>query len=374
MALSPIAYRLKPNQYDGKQRMSDPEGVLEPSVNLGAAQNMRATSATTGSVAWAYDYTGTNHTGFELQMDRSTGTGFVSEAAYLEATARTYTGVTTAETYTGGRVRPIRESVTQPPSSGTIFWDTFEGQPINSVPGVNMNKPTGAANAEWSGTYQRTTETCYVTGDKGYSSNKSLRFNFNPEVGTQCAALFKLGGVNHDLEFTLMLYIPDGNEPYGGASYTHPDDASGNERLLFRIYNTTSNNPHMIAAQLRRINATDSSLQLAFGDTSGGLTEEGPAIEWISSVDQGTWIETKFIIACCRAGQPQTRIQVERNSVPQIDYVKNNYQSLWPTGYDRGNILGIWQSGFDAATTMLVDDPLWVSTGDWVDPGPVLPA
>jgi len=253
----------------------------------------------------------------------------------------------------------------------TIFADSFEsGNLSRTLNGASWGGSEGTSYVSVANVYisSNTTGntsalTCQYTG------------NANLSVGTSAGRNFDLGALYDNLFVEFDLYIPNGTEPWGGATYKHRNgtiSASDNNKFI-RLWQRSRSDPNgdgynsdekygastVLASSANTSNSDIITECVNAGDAAVGPSAyQGRAYNFINASDYGKWMRVKMFFKT-RTTTSNGSMMLWKNDTLLIDQrnlIDSVYDPTEPRGFRYGYLLGYANSGFDETTKMLIDN------------------
>ena len=249
------------------------------------------------------------------------------------------------------------------PPIGAIFSTDFEDYNLGELPTVPQEN----------GFIWRWHDTRYVhvSDDNAYSGSKSVKFIFNgtwPDNANRTELYFNFGPDNETpvIYIKFRLYIPNGNESYGGAAYTRPPGVHVNHKLL-RFYSFVDGVSYYgqgegMGSSTRPRQSTVSpdtnvSFDYAIEDNSI-IAYENYAGQILSEADRGKWIDLQFAYKLSSAlGAADGWAKWYKNGVKMAEHtgISNWHEDRihrWTSGY----MFGAANDGYIEQTIFFVDN------------------
>jgi len=189
---------------------------------------------------------------------------------------------------------------------------------------------------------------------------------------------FDLGAFYTSLVIEFDLYIPDGNEPWGGPRYVHRDSELSDNNKLFRLWSNDSDGNGYVDSQSKlgastnlgaisgdsqvylegKPNSTDGTIREGFTQKSGAFNA------FITDADRGQWMSLKFDMKMptqffTDKTQSDGHYKMTKNGSTILEIQLNNFRTdtvsnsnAWKVGY----LLGWANSGFVTETLLFVDN------------------
>lgn len=229
-------------------------------------------------------------------------------------------------------------------------------------------------NVQWTSVTNTSVQS--ARGNPGFS----LQFTFTgtPDASNPTNSIaeqrFNLGALYTELTTAFDLYIPAGNESFGGAAYTHRTAASGgSNNKFYRVWPGTGlepspNDTYNADGKLGLSLLPDGAYSKLYcdwdsADDALGQTQRGtPALGFINAGDLGTWLAVKVYFYHAQNSSERSVIRVWKNNALVIEETNiNNYRSNQVGGWGGryGYFLGAANTGFLNTTYLQVDNVRW---------------
>lgn len=243
-------------------------------------------------------------------------------------------------------------------------------------PGENVIFEDAFASGDFSGSIYAGSipVNCEVSNQNALSGTHAMRFAFaGVPTGSDSHAQrnFDLGEAQASLDVEFDLYIPDGNESYGGAAYTHRSESPSNNKLL-RLWSNNGtnsgtngyNSAEKVGASLvaGTGGASNLILEALNPEIGGGMTALETITNFITASDRGKWMKVRFsIMSASSAGAGDGLLRVFKNGNIEGSVPLNNWAEGEQHAYRYGYLMGAANSGFTDNTYLFIDNLRFIS-------------
>lgn len=213
-----------------------------------------------------------------------------------------------------------------------------------------------------------------VSNQNSNGGTFALKFTF--DSNSVAEQRFSLGTAYNELVFTYDLYVPNGSESYGGASYL-PVIVNPNNNKFMRLWRgdqSDGNNGYSSfwlksgASTTNNISGSNiCRLIQEYGKNGGGVGQFGSGSQadagnyasYFTTADLGTWIAVKMHYKAATSAGNNGVIETWKGGTQVASF---SGADIYPSGgaaqngFDFGYLLGFANTGFAATTYMFIDN------------------
>lgn len=235
-----------------------------------------------------------------------------------------------------------------------VYFDDFESaQPGESVVG------RGASGFTWSDAAN-----VAASDENAASGTRAARFTFSAGEGESWSQLwFDLGGDHRAVTLAFRLYLPNGEEAYGGAAHRLRNRANNK---LFRLWPDSPaayGSGEKLGASTWGSDDDDAAATMMGDWSEDGTAAVGPGFtvapvaSFFGASDRGQWMDLRIeIVAPTAKGSGPAALRTWKNGVLVSEETPDDFTEGEPHAYRFGYLLGTANSGFDEETLLFVDD------------------
>lgn len=312
-------------------------GADTPSTTTGDLEPTSSSTSTNTLTSTSTDTTDTSTTSAETTAEPPTSTTDDS------------TDDTTSDTTGGGDVAPCQA----PDGDALVYFDDFET--------VELDKSfvgRGENGFLWS-------DASYVSGSdlNASSGDRAARFMFKAGDESTAELRFDLGGDYREVSIEFRLYMPNGEEAYGGAAYRHRNLKNNKFFRLWPGSEADYDSGEKLGASLWGMEESESESELQADWSKDGSPAVGPGLtqdpapNFLGAADQGAWQTIRIDVRAATAkGSGPGALVISKNGVALSEEAPDNYTEGQPHSFRFGYLLGYANSGFDEDTLVFVDD------------------
>jgi hypothetical protein len=197
------------------------------------------------------------------------------------------------------------------------------------------------------------------------SGDVSAEFAFEGSEadGAWSQLAFDLGALYREVTLAFALYVPNGEEPYGGAAYRHRGGANNKFFRLFPgpDYEGGYGSGEKVGASFW--GQDDGFSHLMDDWAEDGTAAVGPGFaadtvpSFLGAAELGRWTRMRIeVIAATAKGSGPGAIRIYKDGVLVSEEHPDNFTEGQPHAYRFGYLLGTANSGFDEDTFLFADD------------------